>query len=163
MNLNRSPKTDCHLSLLRWNLSPPAAALWQLATQRICQELVIRASWIEIESNWSPTVTFESSKLTDFQESIIGCRASAFVVGIDRSTLGYMSSIARHLRKICNQRQLDKFADSETSTSPTFLIAWFPQADRESMQILRELGFDLVVHKPSSLHSLLLKIAQCDY
>ena len=160
MNLTSSARVDRRLSLLRWNLHPSAAALWQLASQRICQDLNIHASWIEIDQHWDPVAKCVPTKLSIFEESNVNCRVSAFIVGIERSNLGYIASIARHLRECCHRSAFEAATHGAPTASSTCLIAWFPQADRESMQILREIGFDLVLHNPSSLRSVLAKIAQ---
>ena len=157
-----STKTDNRVSFLRWQLNPSAAALWQLASKQAFQNLDVRASWIEIEPHWNPSVPFESEKLANLQESISETRPLAVIIGIERASLTRIVGNVCKIRELCNLLSYEISAQSEAATSNMFLIAWFPQADRESIHILRELGFDLVLHNPSSLRSTLTKIAQVD-
>ncbi len=147
------------LSFLRWNLDPSAAALWQLASSKAFQSLDIRASWVDIEPHWNPSVPCESEKLGTLLESISECRPTAVIIGVERANLNQVSGTVCNLREFCNLLSLEINVQSESAMNAVFLIAWFPQADRESIQILRELGFDLVLHNPSRLRSTLTKIA----
>lgn len=155
-----SLKASKRLLLLRWNLQPSIAALWQLAAQRAFQDLDISASWIEIDPQWNPSLPIETEKMSAFAELPDHGRPSALIIGIERSHLSRIARQAVKLRELCNRLPFDTDAERNTTSSRTFLIAWFPQADRESIPLLQELGFSLVLHNPSQVQAILSKIAQ---
>jgi hypothetical protein len=152
--------TTRSLSFLRWNLDPLAAALWLQASQKTFQPLGIRVSWIEVEPHWEPRDLSESIESRRLRESTNECRPVAFIVGVDRTNLISTVNKARSLREFCNCLSIETEASTECIRERVFLIAWFPHADRQSMVILRELGFDLVLHNPASLRTALTKIGQ---
>ena len=148
------------VSFLRWNLNPTAAALWYLATRNALHRFGIRATWTDVASEWTSNQQLQLESPFENRESTEHFQHTAFIVGIERANVARIIQKTYELRKFCNRWSLDDKNPSDTPSYSTFLIGWFPQADRESTQILGELGFDLVLHNPARLRSVLTKIVR---
>ncbi len=154
-----SPKPSYHQSFVGWNLTPSAAALWQLSAQKTCQPLGIRTSWVEISPSWNPSHASEIEKSHVLVDIVIDSPPSAFVIGIDPTNVAQVAAVAFHLRQLCNRWSSDEATYADGTVRTTFLIGWFPDADREAIRILRELGLDLILHNPSRLRADLARVA----
>ncbi len=149
-----------HLIFLRWNLDPLASALWHHAAKLVSDQFDTRTSWIEVDPHWDPSDPFGFDGSSSLRDSISECRVAASITGIDRTSIIQTVTKTRSLRDFCNRIVFKTLATSERSAESVFMIAWFPQADRESIKLLRELGFDLVLYDPASLKTVLTKIIQ---
>jgi len=135
--------------------------LWQLASQQACHGLEIRASWIDVEQPSDPGLAFDGERLGKLQESLATWRPAALIIGIDRAGVRKIARAADNLRQLC--RRVSWAAENTLAASDgfPFLIGWFPDADGEAIQLLRLLGFDLVLYHPARLRPILTKIIDC--
>ncbi|MDZ4850486.1 MAG: hypothetical protein SGI77_14470, partial [Pirellulaceae bacterium] len=140
MNLNDTRNR----SLVRWNLDPKTAAMWQLASRRVGHSQGFQMTWFDLNhvanSSISSTEFVDPLALTDW---LVQHTPSAIVIGIERSNFPDVVQGILGLREVIH--------------SPC-LIGWFPQADHQAMQILNEVGFALVLHRPASVQSALERI-----
>ena len=144
---NRSDRTS--QIFYRWNLAPSTAAMWQLAMQFAGRSLVERADWIDLGRDWSWFGKPGEKSDGEFDRTFAARPPAAIVLGVDRSNLADVAGRVFQLREFF-----------ESSERDTFIIGWFPEADREAMGILRELGFDLVLHEAASLRAALAGVSR---
>ncbi len=146
-----------------WNLAPSTAAMWQLAMQHAGKSLDVHTNWIDLGRDWSWFERRDEQCSSEFDRAYTASPPAAIILGIDRANLAHVAGRVFGLRGYCKRWPLVREQAFETSERDTFLLGWFPEADREAIRILRELGCDLVLHDPASLRPALAKVARFGY
>lgn len=147
----------------RWNLAPSTAAMWQLAMQHAGKSFGVHMNWIDLGRDWSWFEKRDEQSSSEFDRAFMASPPAAMILGIDRANLAHVAGRVFELREYCKRWPLAREQAFETSEQDMFLLGWFPEADREAIRILRELGCDLVLHDPASLRPALAKVARFGY
>lgn len=117
------------------------AAMWQLSARRVGHSQGFQTTWFDLSQVASSRISStESVDIQALKDWLVEYTPSAIVIGIERLNFPGVVQGILGLREVIH--------------SP-FLIGWFPQADHQAMQILNEVGFALVLHRPASVQSAL--------
>jgi len=137
--------------------------MWQLAMQQAAQSNGIRTTWVDLGYDWNSLIRVDSEGDHEWTKSIADQPPAAIILGVDQANFPQVAATVFKLRESCKRWPNAVERTDQIAQRTTFIIAWFPEADREAIRILQELGVDLVLHNPTRLRPALANVARFGY